>query len=143
MGRSITVVFVLALTFGACGSEGESVAVSGSASCIEIASEGEERNRYECVETIDDQRVSGTSTVIVTEVDSSVSPAAMEGSATVTNDGGSWSGDWSGVIEDDGTHVAEGVLAGSGDYDGLQYRVRWVFATLSDVEASGTVEPVP
>lgn len=67
----------------------------------------------------------------------------MEGGLTIVNDGGSWSGDWSGVIEDDGTHVAEGVLIGSDEYDGRQYRVRYVFTTLSNVEVSGTIESAP
>ncbi len=143
MRRPVTAMFVLGLTIAACGDEAASVSVAGRGACIEVAPQGEEWNRYECVETLDDERVSGTSTVIVAEVDDSVSPVAMEGSATVSNDGGSWSGDWSGVIEDDDTHVAEGIMIGSGDYDGLRYRVRWVFTTLSDVEASGTIEPAP
>jgi hypothetical protein len=143
MRRSITAVFVLALTIGACGDETESVSVSGIAPCVEVAPEGEELNRYECVETVDDDRVSGTSTVTVTALDDSVSPIEIEGTETLINDGGSWSGDWSGVIEDDGTHVAEGVLIGSGEYDRQQYRVRYVFTTLSNIEVSGTIESAP
>lgn len=141
MLRSITVFLVLGLAIGACSDdEVEPVSVSGTEECVQVAPEGNELVRYECLETLDDQRVSGTSTVTVTLVDDSVSPVVDEGGFTLGNDGGSWSGDWSGTIEEDGTHVTEGVMAGSGGYDGLQYRARWAFTTLGDVEVSGTIE---
>lgn len=141
MLRFITAMFALALAIGACGDdEVEPISVSGTEVCVEIAPEGDELNRYECLETLDDERVSGTSTATVTLVDTSVSPVVDEGGFTLVNDGGSWRGDWSGVIEEDGTHVVEGVMVGSGGYDGLQYRARWVFTTLGDVEVSGTIE---
>jgi hypothetical protein len=143
MSRSFTVVCVLALLLGGCAGEAESVAVSGVAPCVEVAPEEDELNRYECVETLDDERVSGISTVTNDAMDDSVSPIVMEGRETLVNDGGSWSGDWSGVIEDNGTHVVDAVLAGSGGYEGLQYRARYVFVTLSDVEVTGTIEPAP
>jgi hypothetical protein len=136
----ITALSVLALGIGACGDDTESISVSGVAPCVEVAAQNDELNRYECVETLDDERVSGVSTATVDTLDDSVSPIEVEGDLTIVNDRGSWSGDWSGVIEDDGTHVLEGVLIGSGEYDGLRYRVRYVFTTLTDVEVSGTIE---
>jgi hypothetical protein len=131
---------LVVLLLPGCSDQAEPVSVSGTAPCTEIAPEGEELNRYECMEALDDDRVSGQSTVTVTSLDQAASPIGMEGTYTLTNDGGTWTGDWSGVIEDDGTHIVEGVMAGSGGYDGLQYVARWVFVDLSNVDASGTIE---
>ena len=143
MLRMITVMSVLALTIVACSNEVEPVSVSGTEQCVDVAPAGAELSRYECTETLDDERVSGLSTVVVTALDEQVSPVAVEGGFTLANDGGSWSGDWTGVIEDDGTHVFEGVMAGSGGYDGLQYRARWIATNLRDGEVTGTIESSP
>ncbi len=140
MLRLTAVAFALALPIAACSDEVEPVSVSGTESCREVAPAGDELNRYMCLETLDDERVSGTSTVTVTVVDYSVSPVVDEGTFTLVNDGGTWSGDWSGLIEDDGTHLIDGVMVGSGGYDGLVYRARWVFTSQSNIEATGTIE---
>jgi hypothetical protein len=52
-------------------------------------------------------------------------------------------GEWVGVIENDGLHIIEGVIAGSGDYEGLVYRATWDFYELVDVTVTGTIEPAP
>lgn len=43
---------------------------------------------------------------------------AVAGTAAIENEDGAWSGDWTGTIDDTGLHVANGVLEGSGQYDG-------------------------
>ncbi|NNE97204.1 MAG: hypothetical protein HKN24_14375 [Acidimicrobiales bacterium] len=144
MRRAFTILFAVGLAIGACGSETvEAVSVSGTEVCTEVDTQGDELSRYRCVETLDDARVSGTAIVTLTMLDESVSPIVDAGEFMLENDGGSWSGEWSGVIEEDGLHTIDGVLLGSGGYDGLQYRARWVFTTTSDGEVTGTIEPSP
>lgn len=121
--------------------EPESMLVSGvSPPCREVATVGDEFNRYECDECLDDDRVSGISEVTVTTVDYSVSPTAIAGTWRLENDGGVWDGDWIGVIESDGLHRIEGVMAGSRGYDGLVYRVKWEYYNDGDITASGVIE---
>ena len=140
--RSVVLVWVLALTMSGCGdSQPEPVSVAGYAPCLEVEAVGEEKNRYECDESLDDPRVSGTSVVTVTDVDSEASPVEMRGRFALENGGGAWDGEWVGVIEDDGLHIIEGVIAGSGDYEGLVYRATWGFYELVDVTVTGTIEP--
>ncbi|NNE96314.1 MAG: hypothetical protein HKN24_09830 [Acidimicrobiales bacterium] len=142
MRRTFTMLIALALAIGACGSGADdSVTVSGTEVCLAVAAQGDERARYECVDTLDDERVSGNAIVTVTMIDSSATPVAEAGEFSLENDGGSWSGDWSGVIEEDGRRVAEGIMLGSGAYEGLQFRGRWVSMSTADIEVSGTIEP--
>ena len=140
----LALVWVLALAVSGCGdSQPEPVSVSGYAPCVEVEAVGEERNRYECDESLDDPRVSGPSVVTVTIVDFDASPIEMRGRWTLDNGRGAWDGEWTGVIEDDGLHTIEGVFVGSGEYEGLVYRARWDFYELVEVTASGTIEPAP
>ncbi len=51
----------------------------------------------------------------------------MWGTTVLTNDRGTWEGEWVGSIRGDGTHVTFETLTGTGDYDGLRYRYFTVF----------------
>ena len=145
--RCMTLLIVLCLVavlVAACSSEEvEPIAVSGSAPCVDVPVVGEERGRYECEERIDDQRVSGASTVLLYDVNLDTSPVEITGAWILANSGGGWEGDWTGVIEDDGLHNLEGVMIGSGGYQGLVYRVKWEYYDLTDITATGTIAPAP
>ena len=43
----------------------------------------------------------------------------MDGTFALTNNGGSWEGDWAGEITSDSNHIMEAVLIGTGGYEGL------------------------
>ncbi len=142
--RLLALAWVLALPVSGCGdSEPEPVSVSGPAPCVEVELVGEESSRYESDEMLDDPRVSGPSVVTVTKVDFSATPTETMGAWALENERGAWRGEWTGVIENDGLHTAEGTMVGSGDYEGLVYRVRWEFYDLGDITARGTIEPAP
>ena len=141
MRCEVCVVACVLLTgaFG-CSSAGESVTVSGIEMCTEVAPVGDERNRYECVEDLDDERVSGQSIVTVNEFDAEASPNAMVGTMAIENEDGAWAGDWAGTIDDTGLHVANGVLEGSGAYDGQQFTATWEWVDWP-ATVTGTIEP--
>lgn len=122
-----------------CSTGQEPVAVSGTELCTEVDRVGDELNRYECVEDLDDGRVSGDAVVTVAEVDGSSSPTEMTGTLVIENDGGRWAGEWTGIIEGSGLHVVDGVLVGSGDYEGLQFTGRWEFVDWP-ATVTGTIE---
>jgi hypothetical protein len=109
---------------------------------VEIEPVGEESSRYECDEAISDERVSGTSVVGVTKVDRSTTPMDIAGTFWLENVGGAWEGDWTGVIEDDVLHIIDGVMTGSGDYEGLVYRAKWEYYDWP-ATVIGTIEPAP
>ena len=69
-------------------------------------------------------------------------PTPMDGTIASTNDDGTWEGNWVGQITSDSNHIMEGVLIGSGNYEGLQYRVRWEGVT-EPLTITGTIEPIP
>jgi hypothetical protein len=66
----------------------------------------------------------------------------MDGTFELTNDGGTWHGDWAGEITSDSNHVMDAVLVGTDDYEGLQYRVHWEGVT-EPLTITGTIEPIP
>ncbi len=49
--------------------------------------------------------------------------ATMWGTETLTNDGGTWEGPWTGVIASDGTNYVLQTLLGTGEYEG--YVLKW------------------
>jgi hypothetical protein len=109
---------------------------------VEVDPIGDERNRYECQESFDDERVSGTSRVTVTMFDPSATPTAMAGGISLENEGGIWVGEWTGVIEVDRLHVIRGVMQGFGGYEGLVFRATWEYYDWPAI-ATGTIEPAP
>ncbi len=74
---------------------------------------------YELV--MSDERVSGTSTVTINYDMYPNGIADMWGATVLTNDGGTWEGEWVGSIHSDGTHTVYGTLTGTGDYSGLRH----------------------
>ena len=72
-------------------------------------------------DAMSDDRVSGTSTVTINYDMYPTGIADMWGATVLTNDGGTWEGDWVGSIHSDGTHTTYGTLTGTGDYEGLRY----------------------
>ena len=74
-----------------------------------------------------DERVSGTSTVTWNYDMYPTGIADMWGTMVLTNDGGTWEGEWVGSIHSDGTHTTYGPLTGTGDYAGLSYTYFNVF----------------
>ena len=115
------------------------VAVSGTELCTTVAPVGDELDRYECVEDFDDERVSGDAIVTVTELERSVTPWEMTGTIEIENDGGRWVGDWTGSIESGGLHTVDGVLDGSGAYDGLRFTAQWKWVDWPGT-VTGTIE---
>ena len=115
------------------------VAVTGSEVCTQTSALGGVL-WYECQETTSDERVSGTAVVSV-QLEHEP-PTPMHGTFELTNEGGTWRGDWVGEITADSNHIMDAVLVGTGDYDGLQYRVRWEGVS-EPLAISGTIEPIP
>ncbi len=74
-----------------------------------------------------DERVSGISTVTINYDYYPTGTADMWGTTVLTNDGGSWEGEWIGSIHSDGTHTTYETLRGTGDYAGLRYSYFTVF----------------
>lgn len=94
------------------------VHVSGSEVSRRLSADGLTES-YECTADASDERVSGTA--IATVVLEHEPPTKMSGTYELTNEGGSWVGE----ITPDGNHIMEGVLEGTGDYEGLEYELRW------------------
>jgi hypothetical protein len=138
--RTLILAIGTTLLVASCGSaEAESVAVTGTEVCTQTADEGDVL-WYDCQDTTSDERVSGDGVMSVRL--EREPPTPMAGTFALTNDGGTWKGDWAGEITSDSNHIAEAVLIGSGDYLGLQYRVRWEGVT-EPLTITGTIEPVP
>ena len=74
-----------------------------------------------------DERVSGTSTVSINFDVYPTGIADMWGTTVITNDGGTWEGEWVGSIHSDGTHTTYETLTGTGNYAGLRFNYFTVF----------------
>ncbi len=143
----LTVLTVLALAVAAgvwwfglrdSGSDITPVTVEGTSTCTET-SDSALRSSGVCTDTMSDPRVSGTA--IATARIDTAPPTAMDGTYELTNDNGTWVGDWSGEITADGNHIIDGLYIGSGDYEGLQYRqhvegVNFPWTITGTIEAS-------
>ncbi len=121
--RPILVLASLLLVVAACSdSAADPVEVTGTEVCRQIASDGLSAS-YECEDTTSDFRVSGVATVTV--VMEQEPPTPMSGSFELVNDQGTWVGDWTGEITQSQNHIFDGVLVGTGEYDGLEYDAHW------------------
>ena len=137
----LLVVVVLVGTATACGGDAQTVEVTGSETCTTLDTGDDDLHEvYDCVHESSDPRVSGAVTAEVF-LEQQPPGTAMWGTIVLTNDGGTWQGDWSGEITPDGNHVIDGVLAGADDYDGLQY-VLHVEGVSFPWDVTGTIEPV-
>lgn len=98
-----------------------------------------------CEVVASDARVAGTA--LVTNSLPIVNLDAINMTYELKNDGGSWEGTVTGTLnEADGSGTVEGVLQGSGDYEGLRYRFNGEAATGDSgaiVATTGTIESIP
>jgi hypothetical protein len=115
-------VAVLLVVAACSDSAAEPVEVTGTEVCSQIAS-GVLSASYECEDQTSDSRVSGTAAVTV--VMEQAPPTAMSGIIELVNDGGTWVGDWTGEITPSNNHIANAVLVGTGEYEGLEYDAHW------------------
>ena len=117
----------------ACGGDdaAEIVEVTGTTNCVDVKDgvdtgdgSGFRDAVYECTMDLSDERLDSTGETInscdITE-DGETTLAECRGTTVLTNDGGTWEGEWVGSIHSDGTHTTYGTLTGSGDYAGLHY----------------------
>lgn len=82
---------------------------------------------YEYENVMSDERVSGSSTVTINYDMYPTGAADMWGTTVLTNDGGTWEGEWVGSMHGDGTHTTYETLTGTGDYAGLRFIYFTVF----------------
>jgi len=74
--------------------------------------------------TMSDERVSGDVAITFHTADGpgiDVGNYAVWGTVTITNDGGTWQGQWIGFVDDQGRHHISEWYEGTGDHDGLRY----------------------
>ena len=98
-----------------------------------------------CTLEVSDPRVSGTGRNEVSIDERPDGSADIWGKYVLTNDGGTWEGYWAGTV-DKGytTHHVESLLVGTGDYDGLLYRLSLVTdATDTGYDLTGLIVPGP
>lgn len=132
---------LVAVAAAGCGDDVETVEVVGTVTCTRVEFRSELDVSYRCEGETSDPRVSGTAEVAVI-FEQRPPGTEMWGSFVLTNDGGTWRGDWTGEIDSESFHVVDGVLLGEGDYDGLQYDTRWE-GVIYPWDVTGTIEPVP
>jgi hypothetical protein len=99
--------------------------------------------------SMSDERVSGTSSVTINYDYYSTGIADMWGTTVITNDGGTWEGEWIGSIRSDGAHLTFETLTGTGDYAGLRYTYFVVidepsgeFTAATQAGLAGWIEPI-
>ncbi len=98
-----------------------------------------------CTDTMSDPRLTGTGK---NELSIDMRPdesADIWGTYVLVNDGGTWEGRWAGTV-DKGytTHRVEALLVGTGDYEGLLYRMSLVSdATDTGYDITGLIVPRP
>lgn len=129
-------------------------AITGHETCV-TNSNGTE-TRYEgftayrgvvmtCTDTMSDSRLSGTGHNELSIDMRSDESADIRGRYVLTNDVGTWAGNWAGTV-DVGytTHRVEALLVGTGEYEGLLYRLSLVSdATDAGYDLTGLVVSRP
>jgi hypothetical protein len=81
--------------------------------------------RGSLISAMSDERLSGN--IAITWSADAEGPSADEnndvlwGATTITNDGGTWEGQWVGFVDDQGRHHITSWHEGTGDYEGLRY----------------------
>lgn len=99
--------------------------------------------------TMSDERVSGDVAIwfkVADGPDNDGGNYATWGTVTITNDGGTWQGQWLGFVDDQGRHRITEWYEGTGDYDGLRYLEQLVQPEPNGVlEAAGLIYegPIP
>jgi hypothetical protein len=101
--------------------------------------------RMTCTDTMSDLRVSGTGANEIS-IDMRLDGSAdIWGTYVLANEDGTWEGYWAGTV-DEGytTHRVESLLVGTGDYEGLLYRLSLVSdATDTGYDLAGLIVPRP
>lgn len=122
-------------------SEPAAVAVTGTETCVFEGPAAGGAIEFRCEETASDPRAAGEGIVILTFDQGS---GAMSGTFEIVNDDGTWTGPFSGFDNATDQYV-DAQMVGTGEYEGLQYRMHVEFAEeeggIADV--TGTIEPVP
>ena len=132
---------LVAVAAAGCDDDVETVEVVGTVTCTLVEFRSELHEVLRCEGETSDPRVSGT-VEVEAFLEQRPPGTEMSGSFVLTNDGGTWRGDWTGEIDSDSFHIVDGVLLGEGDYDGLQYDTHWE-GTIYPWDVTGTIEPVP
>jgi hypothetical protein len=76
------------------------------------------------ISTMSDERVSGDVAITwsaAAETTADEDNDALWGTVTISNDGGTWQGQWVGFVDDQGRHHITEWFEGTGDYEGLRY----------------------
>lgn len=95
-----------------------------------------------------DERVIGSSDVVNScEFWADGNGADCSGTTTITNDGGTWTGEYSGTTswsaeDPEHHHVIDTVLVGTGDYEGLRFVYRLTGGDSFPWDFTGTIEPI-
>jgi len=98
-----------------------------------------------CTDTMSDPRVTGTGRNEVSIDMRADESAEIWGKYVLANDGGTWEGRWAGTV-DKGytTHRVETLLVGTGEYEGLLYRLSLVSdATDTGYDLTALIVPRP
>jgi hypothetical protein len=132
----------------AAGNDGQ-VPVVGTGTFVEQEIDGTETTVGDVIQGRDsvwifeqdmsDARLSGTVRVSINYDMHAGGIADMWGTSVITNDGGTWEGDWIGSIRGDDTHLLYMPYAGTGDYAGFRYIDFGVFDEPSGEFTSDTV----
>lgn len=120
-----------------------SVAVTGTNTCG-VLIEGPDSLTRTCDVVASDLRLTGTA--VVTTPLPIVNLDAIPETFVLSNDGGTWEGHVIGTVNEDGTGTIDGVLLGTGDHEGLQYRLHGEGVagdTGATVAVSGILESIP
>ncbi|MDN4478320.1 hypothetical protein QQX10_03230 [Demequina sp. SYSU T00039] len=142
--RRITAVTGLlagaALALAGCSSDSPAtIEVTGTQSGCAIAPDNPGFHGN-CVLDLSDERVSGTVEVEFDQVGEDGDTVQFEGSAVISNDGGTWTSDTcTGMLEDETGHVEfDCELAGTGDYEGMTF-VQHLEGTSTPSQVTGTL----
>jgi hypothetical protein len=76
---------------------------------------------WECMGQADDERLSGTISIVYNVAGWTDVGAVQWGWARIENDGGYWEGSWSSNVQADGEQVILGWYQGGGGYEGWSY----------------------
>ena len=106
-----------AILVAACGADTGPTDVTATAVCTDTSTSSQ------CVVEASDDRVEGTEFMFFA-VDNAAD--TIEGALTLENEGGSWFGKFSGVIEETRV-VSQFELVGSGGYEGLVYTFESIY----------------
>lgn len=131
--RGAILVVLAALLLVSCGGDDSSPAeVTGTSNCGPFEHDDNDAVFHECVHETSDDRVSGA----VMSVYEYLGDVAWTGTTTITNDAGSWTGQFFGTTPNGSDFSVETELVGEGGYEGLTY----TYTVTGTFGAGGTSE---